>query len=339
MSIRRAARVATACCLAFFPVAGLAQADCRPAPPDVARLVEVRAGFHRVEGPLADFDPCHPSVDLSMPGFLSDRLPGKPPLLIIVHGGNGPGAAEREMARRMNARGVATLLFDAYAMNGFQYRGTPLFLTGVTNESRQRMILKVSLGAYSWAQRQERIDASRLFVHGLSNGGSVALNMAALVDASRVRVVFAEGLSPTGIGMPDRVKVPVKLVFGRLDNYGGKREDDWMHTRSDPCAFNRPSPLAAPGTARLCSGLANPEAVTPTPQAWGEAAVTEGQPVEFWFYEEAAHGLLAGSLVKGMRVYGTGPSAQTRYGWTGASAEAAARFVGDMMRAIQATYP
>lgn len=339
MSVRRSARDAVACFLALVPIAGLAQANCRPAPPDVARLVEVRAGFHRVEGPLADFDPCHPSVDLSMPGFLSDRLPGKPPLLIIVHGGNGPGAAEREMARRMNARGVATLLFDAFAMNGFQYRGTPLFLTGVTNESRQRMIFKVSLGAYSWAKRQEGIDVSRMFVHGLSNGGSVAFNMAAVVGADRVRMVFAEGLSPTGIGMPDHVKVPVKLVFGKLDNYGGKREDDWMHTRSDPCGFNRPSPLAAPGTTRFCSGLANPEAMTPSPQAWGEAARGRGQPIEFWFYEEAAHGLLAGPLVKGMRVYGTGPAAQARYGWTGASTEAAARFTEDMIQAIKATYP
>ena len=89
------------------------QSDCRPAPLGVAQLVEIRPGFHRVQGLLAEFDPCHRSVQLSMPGFLADKLADKPPLMIIAHGGNGPGSAEQEMVRRMNARGVATLLFDA----------------------------------------------------------------------------------------------------------------------------------------------------------------------------------------------------------------------------------
>jgi hypothetical protein len=259
--------------------------------------------------------------------------------MIIVHGGGGPGGAEREMVRRMNSRGVATLLFDAYEMNGFDYRGTPLFLTGATNESRQRMIFKASLGAYHWALRQSRIDASRIFIHGLSNGGSVALNLAALVDPAHVRAVFAEGPSPNGIGMPDLIRVPVKLVFGKLDNYGGKTEDDWMYTRSDPCAFNRPSMLAPPGTAARCSATVNPSELTISPQQWGEALKAAGQPLEFWFFDDAAHGLLAGSLNKGVRVYGSGSSAQRRFGWVGASSESAQRFVSNLLDTIRATYP
>lgn len=317
----------------------VARPDCRPAPSDVARLVEIRPGFHRVDGPLAEFDPCHRSVQLSMPGFFADRLGDKPPLMIIAHGGNGPGGAEREMVRRMNSHGVATLVFDAYEMNGFQYRGTSLFLTGTSNESRQRMIFKATLGAYEWAIRQDAIDSSRVFIHGLSNGGSVALNMAAVVDPAHVRAVFAEGPSPTGIGMPDRLTVPVKLVFGRLDNYGGRTEDDWMYTRTELCALNRVSPLAAPGTAQRCSLFANPTDLTPSPQTWGETLRAQGQPIEFWFYDEAAHGLLAGFMDRGMRVYGSGPTAQRRFGWIGASSNAANRFVADLMRVIRATYP
>lgn len=316
-----------------------AQADCKPAPPDVARLVEVRPGLHRVEGPLAVFNPCHRSVQLSMPGLFADKLADKPPLMIIAHGGNGPGAAELEMVRRMNSRGVATLLFDAYEMNGFQYRGTSLFLTGATNESRQRMIFKVTLGAYEWALQQPRIDPTRIFFHGLSNGGSVAMNMAAVVDPAHVRAVFAEGPSPNGIGMPDRLRVPLKLVFGKIDNYGGKTEDDWMYTRADPCSFNIPSPLAAPGTAQRCSLFANPSQLTVSPQAWGEQRKGEGQPVEFWFYDNAAHGLLMGHISREMRTYGTGPTALRRYGWIGASPAAASQFVDDLMRTIKASYP
>jgi dienelactone hydrolase len=317
----------------------LAQADCRPAGPDVARLIEIRPGYHKVDGLLAEFDPCHRSVQFSMPGVFSDKLAGTPPLVIIAHGGNGPGAAEQEMVRRMNSRGVSTLLFDAYEMNGFQYRGTALFLTGATNESRQRMIFKATLGAYRWAKLQGRIDASRIFIYGLSNGGSVALNMAAAVEPEHVRAVFAEGPSPTGIGMPDRVNVKVKLIFGRLDNYGGKTEDDWMYTRTDPCSFNQVSPLASQGTATRCSWTVNPRAVTISPQTWGEKLKAEGQPIEFWFYDNAAHGLLGGQLQKGMRVYGSGPTAQRRFGWVGASPDAAKLFVTDLMKTIRESYP
>ena len=316
-----------------------AQSDCRPLTPDVARLVEIRPGFHRVNGPLAEFDPCHRSVQLSTPGFFADKLGDKPPLMIIAHGGNGPGAAEQEMVRRMNARGVATLLFDAYEMNGFQYRGTSLFLTGATNESRQRMIFKATLGAYHWIRQNPRIDTSRLFIHGLSNGGSVALNMAAVVDPLHVRMIFSEGAPSAGIGMPDQIRVPLKMVFGRLDNYGGKTEDDWMPLRTDPCNVNRSAEAAAPGTTQRCSFNANPTDQGLSPQQWGEQLKAAGQPVEFWFYEDAAHGLLGGAVDRGMRTYGSGPTAARRYGWTGASPDAANKFTADLMKAIKATYP
>ena len=102
-----------------------AQRDCRPAPADVARLVELRPGFHTVAGPLAEFDPCHRSVQLSLPGFFSDKLADKPPVMVIAHGGNGPGAAEQEMVRRLNARGVATLLYDAYETVSYTHLTLP----------------------------------------------------------------------------------------------------------------------------------------------------------------------------------------------------------------------
>ncbi len=322
----------------LIPQASWAQKDCVKNPPNVANLVETRPGFHRVTGPLAEFNPCHSSVELSMPGFFSDKLAEKPPLMIIAHGGNGPGGAEKEMVRRMNSKGVATLLYDAYNMNGFEYRGTNLFLTGTSNESRQRMILKATVGAYQWAKTLSQVDTSRIFIHGLSNGGSVALNMAALVEPEHVRAVFAEGATPTGIGMPDKIKVPLFMVFGKIDNYGGKREDDWMYTRTDPCAFNQISPLAAIGTAHRCNSRTNPDKMTISPQAWAEELKAAGQPIDFWFHDNAAHGLLAGFIDRGMRTYGSGPSAAVRYGWIGASPDAANQFVTDLMKVIVGSY-
>jgi len=64
--------------------------DCNPAPQSVAELVTVREKFHTVRGPLAKFDPCHRSVEPSMYSKLfGPKVEGKPPLVIIAHGGGG----------------------------------------------------------------------------------------------------------------------------------------------------------------------------------------------------------------------------------------------------------
>jgi dienelactone hydrolase len=301
--------------------------------------VEIRPGYHKVNGPLADFDPCHTSFRYAMPDFFASKLGEKPPLMIIAHGGGGPGAAEIEMMRRMNRVGVATLLFDAYEMNGFAYKGTMLFVLGVTNESRQRMIYKATLGAYQWAIKQPEIDTTRIFIHGLSNGGSVAVNMAGVVDPAHVPAVIAEGASPTGLGFPLKINVPLKMVFGRLDNYGGKTPDDWMYTRTDPCEFNVEFKLAPPGLAADCSGKSNPQAMVTTPLAWVDSLRSQNQPVEVWFYENAAHGILFVPMKQETRTYGVGPDAKLRYGWTGSSYQVADRYMADILKLIRSSYP
>jgi hypothetical protein len=48
---------------------------------------------------------------------------------------------------------------------------------------------------------------------------------------------------------------------------------------------------------------------------------------------------LAGAIDRGMRTYGSGPTASQRFGWTGASSSAANRFVADLMKAIKTSYP
>ena len=320
-------------------VAAIAREDCNPPPIDVAKLVEIRSGFHKVTGALAQFDPCHSSVNFSMPSIFSSKLGERPPLMIIAHGGNGPGGAEAEMARRMNRAGVATLVYDAYEMNGFQYKGTKLFLLGVTNESRQRMIFKATLGAYQWAKNQPQIDASRIYINGLSNGGSVAVNMAGAVDPKHVQAVIAEGASPTGIGLPDKINVPLKLVYGRLDNYGGKAEDDWMYTRSDPCGFNFEFEMAPVGVSARCSATSNPREMVPSPLAWMIALKAQGLPVEMWFYEKAAHGILNGPMKKETRTYGAGVTANLRYGWTGSHEDVPGHYISDIVKLVKSSYP
>ncbi len=330
-----------ACLPISFPLASSALAQnkaCNPAPPEVAKLIEIRPSYHIVQGPLAEFDPCHSSVDLSMPSFFADKLGTKPPLMLIAHGGGGAGMAEKEMARRMNAQGVATLLFDAYELNGFKYRGSMLFVNGVTNESRQRMIYKAAFTAYQWVAKQDSIDTTRIFINGLSNGGSVAVNLAATVDPTHVRMVFAEGASPSGLGLPDQLKVPLWLIYGKLDNYGGKTADDWMLSRTDPCSFNVDFFMTAAGTSKRCSSLFNPQDMVITPQAWADELKSRGQPIEIRHYEEAAHGILLGPINRKQVTYGSGPMAKVRYAWTGSGSGVPERFIQDLMTAIKASY-
>ena len=107
--------------------------DCVPAPKDVAELVQIRPNWHTVQGALAEFDPCHKSVELSRPGvFSGSKREGKPPLVIIVHGGGGLGSGEKNIARALNRKGYATLVYDAYQMNNF-YQGLSFFATGMSN--------------------------------------------------------------------------------------------------------------------------------------------------------------------------------------------------------------
>ena len=303
-------------CLAAATLAVSAQAqprECRPNPPEVARLVSVVGNFYSVDGPLAHFDPCHRSVDLSLPWGAE-----RPPLMIVVHGGAGIDAATKGAVSAFRSAGFATLVFDAFEMNGF-YQGPGFWSTSATNESRQRMIFKVALGAYEWARQQARIDTRRIVLHGLSNGGPSVLNVAALADPAHVRGVLAEGSPSAGIGLPLALKVPTRMVYGRLDNYGGVDEQDWMWTRTGRCAINMPSPEAAPGTATDCSRLVRFHESMPTPQAWYEARKAEGAPIEWVWLDETAHGAFGGPLTRRMVHYTNG---NRRMAWVGGTSAA-----------------
>ena len=213
-----------------------AQSDCNPSSPEDTQVVD-RGPVKTVIGPLAQFDPCHKSVKLDTPSFFAPKRGDKPPLVIIAHGGGGLGGYERDFAKLMNQQGYATLIFDAFEMNRLT-PGSDLLVFFMSNGGRQRMIFKATLGAYQWAMKNEKVDTKKIFIQGLSNGAAVALNMAGAVDGAHVRGVIAEGGPSAGIGFPDDIKVPVLLLYGTADNYGGLQQDDLMHLRAMPCGFN-----------------------------------------------------------------------------------------------------
>lgn len=303
--------------------AGSLQAqDCAAPAADPARLVVLANGLHTVAGTLSNFDPCHRSVSLRTP-FFSD----KPPLMIVVHGGGGLDAGTMSAADAFRSKGMATLVFDAFQMNGFN-QGPRFFATNVTNEARQRMIFLAALGAYEWALRQDRIDNRRILFHGLSNGATVVANLAAVVDPRHVVALVAEGGPGNGIGFPDEIRAPLKMVFGRLDNYGGRTEEEFIWLRQEPCIGNSPGFDRLPrGTHASCSRFANPGDQTIKPIDWYEAQKAKGADIALWWLEDAAHGIFIGFLAKNMVTYTNG---QIRFAWVGGPHATRAKFLADI---------
>ncbi len=142
--------------LLFFFGNALAQSQCVPSSPENTKVV-ASGSLKTVEGTLADFDPCHRSVQLNTPSLFAKKRGDKPPVVIIVHGGGGIGGYEREFAKLMNQNGFATLLYDAFEMNGLT-SGSNLVLNEMRNSARQRMIYKATVGAYQWVLKNDKVD-------------------------------------------------------------------------------------------------------------------------------------------------------------------------------------
>jgi poly(3-hydroxybutyrate) depolymerase len=331
-------------CLAFISAAFLfcsqvtyaqTASVCKPHAEGATQLIEIRPRFHTVGPNVAEFDPCHRSVEFRVPTKLFGKpLDTKPPLVIIAHGGGGAGILEKNMVTALHQNNIATLLFDAYQMNGF-YQGYPFWGSQATNESRQRMIYKAALGAYQWSLTQsEKVDTSSIYLQGVSNGAAVVTNLASVVDPQHVKLVFAEGLPGMGIGLPDTLAVPVRLIYGSLDNYGGKHATDWMSDRTEPCRINAYVRWIPEGNAKECNGRKNPEAQTEKPVDWMVRMKEKGASIELVRYENAAHGILQGPIDRKMLTYGID---NLTYSWTGSDYSAKDKLISDLVKTIELT--
>lgn len=297
-------------CACLFALSTHAQTACNPAPAGTTTIVDDGVIKH-VAGKLAEFDPCHRSVSLQPPGFFAPKRGDKPPLVLIVHGGAGVSGYEREFARLMNQAGYATLLFDAFEMNGLS-SGSELVQYQLSNSARQKMLFKVAYGAYTWVLKNEEIDTSRIFVQGLSNGGSVSINLAGAVDPAHVKGVIAEGSPSTGIGFPDSLKVPLLLLYGAADVYGGVLPSDFMHLRSNPCPMNDAFPMAPTGFGAVCNKDIGYDKFTPTPIAWFEKSKALGFDVRLELVEGGGHGMMFSDFSTSIRRAGYRVTYQSR---------------------------
>jgi len=191
---------------------------------------------------------------------------------------------------------MATLAFDAYAMQGNPGRTSLFWARSVTNEARQRMIYTTALAAYRWALQRTDIDTRRIYLFGISNGAAVVANLAAVVDPAHVKGVISEGVTPIGLGLPDEIRVPVLLAFGREDDLGAKLGQRRWEI-ADPCQLNAEFAEAPPGTSRRCSDRSNPAGRMPTTLQWLETLrLREQGAVRVRYFDGVAHGAFLGPL-------------------------------------------
>jgi hypothetical protein len=297
-------------CAYFVVFQSHAQSDCKPAPAGTTTVVDA-GPIKSVTGVLADFDPCHRSVSLDTPAFFAPKRGMKPPLIIVVHGGGGLSSYETEFARLMNKQGYATLVFDAFEMNGLS-SGANLVTYQMSNAARQKMLYKAAYGAYQWVIRHEKIDASRIFVQGLSNGGSVSINLAGAVDPAHVKGVIAEGSPSAGIGFPNALKVPLLMVYGAADVYGGVLPNDFMHLRGNPCPLNDFYALAPVGFGVACNKDVGYDKSMPSPLGWFQSMKQEGFDIRFELIEGGGHGMMFSDFSSSVRKAGYSVSYQSR---------------------------
>ncbi len=288
-------------------------------------LVQLRPQFFTVSGRMGGFDPCEPNVKFRIPAGASN-----PPLMISVHGGGGI----QDVLMSDDAffrHGMATLAFDAYAMQGLTGRTSLFWARSVTNEARQRMIYTTALAAYRWAIQRTDIDTKRIYLFGISNGAAVVANLAGVVDPTHVKGVIAEGITPIGLGLPDAIRVPVQLVFGKLDDFGNSDPQGHRSTLSDDCRINIQFASVPVGSSANCNQN-TPGKRIPHALEWVSTVQKSGGQVEVIYIEDMAHNAYFGPLLRRSATWGNG---QTLGASLGATDAARTEFFREMVRFIE----
>lgn len=94
--------------------------------------------------------------------------------------------------------------------------------------------------------------------------------MAALVDPAHVKGVIAEGVTPIGMGLPDEIKVPLLLAFGKLDDFGVSDSNGKRWNLTDDCRLNIQVAQAPVGSSVTCN-QSTPGKRIPTPLEWADS--------------------------------------------------------------------
>ncbi|MEL6361151.1 MAG: hypothetical protein AAFR21_08685 [Pseudomonadota bacterium] len=222
-------------------------------------------GFFVLDGPFAEFDPAHPSVEIWAP---EDDL--NAPIMVYAHGGAGFREDDRARVEMFRKNGFATLSFDSYLMNGFD--DWEFVTRKVANTGKQKMIWGVFKGALDYASSAGGWESRNIILYGGSNGGRVVLYAPAQVQNENIRAIISEAPAGSGFALGD-FDVPTIIPFGALDTWAGKSDTDYVWKRTFP---------------------GSPTSI----EDWVFAQQALGRPVEFVFYDNAGHLFFEGPLEK-----------------------------------------
>jgi len=223
-------------------------------------------GFFNLAGPFAEFDPNHPSVEIWSPSGDKKAL-----IMVYAHGGAGYRDDDRARVEMFRRNGFATISFDSYEMNGFDDWN---FVTRkITNTGKQNMIWGVFKGAVEYAAKNDNWDNRNIFLYGGSNGGRVVLYGGSELENNHIRGIISEAPAANGYPLGD-IEIPAIIPFGKLDNWAGRSDTDYIWTRSYPPRF----PMSL--------------------EQWVKSLQKKGRPIKFIFYENAGHLLFEGPLEK-----------------------------------------
>ncbi len=222
-------------------------------------------GFFVLDGPFAEFDATHPSVEIWMPK--GDK---KAPIMVYAHGGAGYREDDRARVGMFRRNGFATISFDSYAMNGFD--DWDFVTRKVANSGKQSMIWGVFKGAVKYTAENDAWDNRNIFLYGGSNGGRVVLYAGSEIVNHNIRGIIAEAPAGSGFTLGD-YDIPTIIPFGALDTWAGKSATDYVWKRTYP-----DSPISI--------------------EDWVLAQQAKGRPVKLVFYENAGHSLFEGPLEK-----------------------------------------
>ena len=289
----------------------------------VPEVIKNKSGFYILKGKPSDFDPCHSSVRFKVPSSNT-----KPPLFIFVHGAGGFDEKMRMFTIFYN-NGFAVLGYDSFELNGISKNMD----SSVSNAQRQEMIFSATVGAVEWALKQTDIDTKRIYLYGISNGATVVVNLAAMYDKNEIKAVFSEAPAHAGMGMPDDIKVPLTLIFGKEDTYGTPAKNPELRWLAHgPCKLNVYIPEAPKGNAFNCNSNSSANLNGESHLSWYEKQKNKQKDIRIWFYDDAAHGIYNGQLRQQTRSTADGGEFSAP---EGSKPEAKVKYLNDLLTYIR----
>jgi dienelactone hydrolase len=160
------------------------------------------------------------SIDLPVYIYLPDRITGKIPAMLLVHGSGGLNLKAKEIyTSAFAAKGVATIFIDSFTPRGVK----------TTTEDQSAVdpidMGKDALAALKYvADNVKEIDAANVGIMGFSKGGGVVVNMSLTVfnkNPSALRFVRFIAMYPpcNGRRLNPKTIGPLTIIVGEDDTY------------------------------------------------------------------------------------------------------------------------